>query len=56
MIYQQWLRQKSIHYHSKQIANSKKNDLCHWGILSVSKAFDHFRARRDEIRFTFDPT
>ena len=27
----------------------------HWVILSTSNAFDYFRARRDEIRFTFDP-
>ena len=27
-----------------------------WVILSTSKAFDYFRARRDEIRFTSDPS
>ena len=27
----------------------------HLVILSTSKAFDHFRARRDEIRFTLYP-
>ena len=26
-----------------------------WVILTTSKAFDYFRARRDEIRFVFDP-
>ena len=26
----------------------------HWVIRSTSKAFDYFRARRDETRFTFD--
>ena len=26
-----------------------------WVILSTSKAFHYFRARRDEIRFVFDP-
>ena len=27
-----------------------------WVILTTSKAFHYFRARRDEIRFAFDPT
>ena len=27
----------------------------HWVILSTSKAFEYFRARGDEIVFTFDP-
>ena len=27
----------------------------HWVILTTSKAFDYFRARRDEIRFVYDP-
>ena len=27
----------------------------HWVILTISKAFHYFRARRDEIRFAFDP-
>ena len=27
----------------------------HWVILSASKAFDYFGARRDEIRFASDP-
>ena len=27
----------------------------HWVILSTSNAFNYFRARRDEIRFAFDP-
>ena len=26
-----------------------------WVILTTSKAFDYFRARRDEIRYAFDP-
>ena len=27
----------------------------HWVILTMSKLFHYFRARRDEIRFTYDP-
>ena len=27
----------------------------HWAILSTLEGVDYFRARRDEIRFKFDP-